>query len=110
MKKLLFVPLLIVALLASGCQKTSKASLPPHTVARNFSLEPNPGRRIEIHVSDKLITKDECRAIIKFYQKQASGGHISVHKPDDFVDGEFTPWAVYNFDDRGVTFNDSLFE
>jgi len=78
------------------------------TVARNFSLKPNPGRRIEIHVSDKLITKDECRVIIKFYRKQASGGHISIHKPDDY--GEFTPWAVDNFDGKGVTFNDFLFE
>ena len=96
--------------------------LPQHTIIRNFSLKPNPGRRIEIQVSDKLITKDECRAIIEFYRKQANGGHITVHKKvaDDSIlnainifgdeEDNFYPWAVENFDGKGIAFNDFYFK
>jgi len=94
----------------------AKINLSQHFVVRDFSLKPDPGRRIEIHVSDRFITKDECRAIIEFYREQANGGHISIHKcvADDSIlsddkEDNFYPWAVENFDGRGITFNDFYF-
>jgi len=100
-------PLSLLALL-SACG----ANLPEHEVASNTSIANalvKDRRRIEIHVSNRSLTKDECRALIDAYRAQAgTDGQVSVHKPDRR--GGMGPWCVDNKDGRGVFFNNGLWE
>jgi len=81
--------------------------LPQHTVAKDTAI--TNGRRIEIHVSDPSLTKDECLALIVAYRDKAKPqGQISVRKPDKT--GELVPWCVDNMDGSPVIFNDSFFK
>ena len=83
--------------------------LPQHTIESNTSLAPKDGRRIEIHVRNANLTKDECRLLINAYKNNAgSRGQVSVRKPNK--NGEYLPWCVDNMDEKGITFNDFHFE
>lgn len=108
----LLILLLLVSLvipIAAEAQVRSEP-LPPHQVASNTSLAPKKGRRIEIHVRDSNLTKEQCKALIANYRSQAApDGQVSVHKTSTLLGGELLPWCVENFDGRGVTFNDALF-
>ena len=84
-------------------------NLPQHTIESNTSLAPKDGRRIEIHVRNTNLTKDECRLLINAYKQEAGPiGQVSVRKPNK--NGELLPWCVDNIDDKGTTFNDFHFE
>jgi hypothetical protein len=95
----------------SSGQAVSDKPLPPHEVARDgqISLVGEPmRRRIEIHVSDPGLSKDDCIRLIAAYRQRAGeGGQVSVRKPAP--DGSMLPWGVDNMDGRGVTFNDASF-
>lgn len=79
-----------------------------HTVISNTTLAPKDGRRIEIHVDDSLLTKEECILIIEQYSEKAGKeGQVSVHKPGSkLFEGVMVPWCVNNKDGEGVIFND----
>lgn len=85
--------------------KTQSRELPTHVVAKNAAIMT--GRRIEIHVDDPSITKEQCLALLAEYHDQAlPDGQVSVRKPDKT--GAMTPWCVDNFA-KGILFNDDLF-
>ena len=89
-------------------KKASTVSLPPHTMASDTPLGPQNRRRIEIHVNDANLSKEDCRTLIGAYRNQAgSRGQVSVRKPDKH--GRLQPWGVDNMDGEGVFFNDNLF-
>jgi len=107
---LILVILVGFAIPVAAETQTRSESLPPHQVASNTSLAPKKGRRIEIHVRDSNLTKEQCKALIANYRSQAApDGQVSVHKPSTLLGGELLPWCVENFDGRSVTFNDTLF-
>ena len=114
MKKFLLTvgALSLLALLSACGHETSNANLPEHEVASNVSIGYAGNmdrRRIEIHVSNRSLTKDGCGALIERYRAEAgTEGQVSVRKPDSR--GEMAPWCVDNMDDRGITFNDYFFE
>jgi hypothetical protein len=86
-------------------------ALPPHTVASNTSLAPKAGRRIEIHVDDPSLTKEQCKALIAHYHNQAApDGQVSVQKPSALFGGTLQPWCVENLGRGGIFFNDVLFK
>lgn len=88
-----------------------RVSLPPHKVASDtdISFAGVARRRIEIHVDDPDLTKEECRQIIAAYTDRAGAtGQVSVQKPDP--NGKLQPWGVDNMEGAGVEFNDFLFD
>jgi hypothetical protein len=111
-----FSILLVAVLLAVGCGSSnapssspSSTNLPSHTVASDTSLAPKDGRRIEIHVSNPALTKDECTALINAYRSKAGPeGQVSVRKPDKT--GELQPWCIDNMDGKPIIFNDFFFQ
>jgi len=85
--------------------------MPIHTIAENDSLAPKNGRRIEIHVNNTNLTKDECRALINTYRKKAGPeGQVGVHKPSPMNENRMFPWCVDNMDEKGIFFQDYFFE
>lgn len=119
MKRIFMTLILMLILTACGGSGSSsvnrpvpsatKIDLPQHTVGSNTSLAPKDGRRIEIHVSNTNLTKDECRLLINAYKEKAGPeGQASVRKPNK--DGELKPWCVDNMDGKGISFNDFHFE
>ncbi len=104
-------PLFLLALLSACAQETSKANLPEHRVVSNtdISTANMKRRRIEIHVRNPNLTKDECRALINAYKNEAGPeGQVSVRKPDN--EGQLLPWCVDNMDGRSIIFNDFYFD
>ena len=88
-----------------------KDDLPNHRVASNTSLAPKDGKRIEIHVNDPQLSKEDCIKLVEHYRKAAgSQGQVSVRKPSKLMGGTMQPWAVDNMDGNGITFNDYYFE
>lgn len=82
-------------------------SLPEHELVSVTPLTPRRGSRVEIRAAARL-TQDECRALIDAYrEKGAPDGQVSVRQP---LGSDFAPYCVENFDDRGVTFNDALWD
>jgi hypothetical protein len=67
------------------------------------------GVQVQVLV-DVIITRGECRQLIAAYRKRAKGGQVSVHRPVDSHSSGRAPWCVDNFDGRGVTFNETLFD
>lgn len=103
----------VLALLIGSCgpqpgENAKPPSLPPslpqHTMAKNSPLALHRGRRIEIHVADPYLTKEQCVALINAYRSQAGpGGQVSVRKPDKY--GDMSPWCVDNLDGTPIVFN-----
>ena len=82
-------------------------ALPEHELVSVTRLTPRRGSRVEIRAAARL-TQDECRALIDAYrEKGAPDGQVSVRQP---LGSDFAPYCVENFDDRGVTFNDALWD
>jgi len=78
------------------------AALPPHVVASDtdISLAGMSRRRIEIHVTDPNLSKEDAIALIRAYASRAgTNGQVSVRKPDPA--GVLQPWAVDNMDGTG---------
>jgi hypothetical protein len=95
------VPTLLALLI--GCS----SALPEHEVVAVTPLTPRRGSRVEIHATARL-SKDQCRALIDAYQsKGLPDGQVSVRQPHE---SGFVPYCVENFDGRGITFNDALWE
>jgi hypothetical protein len=115
-----FSPFMLIAfcfstlILATGCsEKPSTKNLSDHTLFSNTSLSPKDGSRIEIHVSNEDLTREQCKNIINAYRKKAGPeGQVSVRKPSSVLDNKLTPWCVDNIgmDDRGIFFNDGHFK
>lgn len=83
-------------------------ALPKHAVAKDGSLGPGRGRRIEIHAADPGLTKDQCLALLRAYRSRAApDGQVSVRKRDKY--GEMAPWCVDNLDNPPF-FNEFGFE
>ncbi len=90
--------------------ETVSADLPPHTVASDtdISVGGMQRRRVEIHVTDSSMSREDARRLIEAYRPRAGeGGQVSVRKPDPY--GSLQPWAVDNMEGDGVEFNDALF-
>lgn len=100
---------------ATGSAPTSSSAtdvgaLPPHTVASDtdISVGSLSRRRIEIHVTNPDLSKEDAIRLIEAYRGRAgTSGQVSVRKPDPA--GVLQPWAVDNMEGRGVEFNDALF-
>lgn len=89
----------------------SSDSLYPHEIVSNTPLPSKQSRRITIHVKNSAISKDQCKSLITNYMNQAKpNGQVSVHKPSPLLNRTMQPWCVYNFDDKGIFFNDVLFD
>lgn len=92
-------------------QNSSTVNLPQHTLSSDTSLAPKDGRRIEIHVSNEDLTREQCKSLINGYRKKAGpDGQVSIHKPSIPLDNKMSPWFVDNMDSKGVFFNDSFFK
>ena len=86
--------------------------LPDHTVAsdRPIGLTGSGARRIEVHVMDGGITREQCRALLKKYAARAGpNGQVTVQKPSAKWGGELYPWCVDNRDGSPIFFNDFFF-
>jgi hypothetical protein len=95
----------------------NKPSRPPsltkrdHRLASVTSLFPNKGNRIEIHSQNANLNRRECVALIGAYRARAAPeGQVSVHKPSKKLGGSITPWCVESSDEKGIRFNNELFE
>ena len=89
---------------------SSVDGLPSHMVESNTPLSMKYGRRIEIHVQDPDLSKEECRVLIAAYRREAMpDGQVSVRKPSRKFNGSMEPWCVENMGGEGIFFNDSLF-
>lgn len=89
----------------------SNGALYPHEIISNTQLPSKQSRRITIYVKNSAISKDQCKSLITNYMNQAKpNGQVSVHKPSPLLNKTMQPWCVYNFDDKGVIFNDVLFD
>ena len=86
-------------------ERPSVTSLPEHEIRRGALFE---GQRIAVQV-DQDISRSECRALIRHYERQAQGGQVAVSKPNQALDGGSFPWCVQNFDGRGIQFNEASF-
>lgn len=106
--RLLLVPGIVTTLALVACRGPE---LPPHTIADDSPLAPKNGRRIEVHSSNPGLSKEECVALIEAYRSRAAPrGQVSVCKPSSQLESAMTPWCVENFDGRGITFNDEMFQ
>lgn len=85
------------------------APLPAHWVASNEVIRPATGaRRIQLHVDNAALTRDECLALLARYAPEAADdGQVSVRKPAP--DGQLQPWCVDNRDGKPAFFNDYVF-
>jgi hypothetical protein len=102
--------LLQLSFLATCSANDVSRDLPPHEIAKDTSLAPKNGRRIEIHVNDPSLTRDQCTSLINAYRSKAGPqGQVSVRKPSTAQGGGLQPWCVDNMDKSGVTFNDFYF-
>lgn len=110
MKPLGIVLLLLLALLPACGQETSKENLPQHTVASNTSLAPKDGRRIEIHVGNVNLTKDECRVLVNAYKKMLALRDkfrcVSRTSAANFNPGVWTTWTARVSFSTTVTLNE----
>jgi hypothetical protein len=61
-------------------------------------------------VGDRIISRAECRALVKLYRKKAKGGQVAVMRPVTSKSPGRGPWCHDNFDGRGIVFNDDLFD
>ncbi len=108
MKMLQVLPVSLFLLLCACSKEAPSPPLPLHTVASKTSLAPKNGHRVEIHVQNAMLTKDDCQALIRAYRKDAGPeGQVSVRKPDKR--GILQPWGVDNMDGKGIIFNDAFF-
>lgn len=79
-------------------------------VAKNTSLAPKNGHRIEIHALRHDLSKDECREIINNRLTEAGAeGQVVVMKPSEKFGGKLLPFGVNNCNEKGTFFNDVLF-
>jgi hypothetical protein len=102
----------MVLTLVSAPGMVSADQLPDHTVAsdRPIGLKGSGSRRVEVHVTDGGITKEQCKALLKKYAGRAgSNGQVSVRKPSRKLGGELQPWCVDNRDGSRIIFNDFYF-
>lgn len=107
----LLLVLLICAISTAAQPQDYSDVLPSHAVASNTSLAPKTGRRIEIHVGNPSLTKEQCKALIAHYHNQAApDGQVSVQKPSALFGGALQPWCVENIGRGGIFFNDVLFK
>ena len=86
--------------------------LSDHTVASNrpIGLKGSGARRIEVHVTDGGITKEQCKALLKKYAARAGpDGQVSVRKPSSKLGGGLQPWCVDNRDGSPIIFHDYIF-
>lgn len=107
----LILALVIFAIPIPARTQGNSQVLPPHELVSNTSLAPKKGRRIEIHVQDAGLTKEQCKLLIAHYHYLAvPDGQVSVQKPSIIFGGKLAPWCVDNIDSKGTFFNDDLFK
>lgn len=67
------------------------------------------GLQVQVIV-DFILSRDECRRLVKMYRPRAKGGQVAVMRPITSKDRGKGPWCRDNFDGRGIVFNDDLFD
>lgn len=97
---------LAFALLAAGLSPGFGRDLP-----HKLHIEPyfRGGLQVQVIVPF-IISRDECRALVKMYRKQAKGGQVAVIRPIGRDPKWKGPWCRDNFDGRGIVFNDDLYD
>lgn len=95
----------------------SISDLPPHTV--EITPLDSKGNRVRIDVQVDFLPKAECSNLINFYKDRAKPkGQITINGPSPESRQRFPNdpsadrgqvWAYFNFDGKGIVYNDSLY-
>lgn len=106
---LIFIGIVVILGIIGSLVSPNMADLPPHKIAAKTSL-PSGGKRIQINVENKYLSKEECVALINAYRNEAEPrGQVSVHKPSAKLENTMNPWCVDNMKGQGISFNEFLF-